>query len=98
MDTGTLRLLFLLILLFLAGGIYSFVSSIFTKNKWVRFLPTLLSLLLIPYLLYQTYFGNLEGFMPLAYLLFIFMLAAVVFGNLVGNLIFRKLPDKRTRS
>jgi len=40
----------------------------------------------------------LGGFMPLAYLLFVFMLAAVVFGNLVGNLIFRKLPDKRTRS
>jgi len=98
MDTGILRLLFLLVLLFLAGGMYSFVSSLFTKNKWVRLLPTLLSLLLIPYLLYQTYFGNLEGFLPLAYLLFIFMLAAVVFGNLVGNFIFRKFPEKRTRS
>lgn len=98
MDTGILRLLFVLVLLFLAGGMYSFISSLFTKNKWVRLLPTLLSLLLIPYLLYQTYFGNLEGFLPLAYLLFIFILAAVVFGNLVGNFIFRKFPEKRTKS
>jgi len=97
MDTGTLRLLFLLILLFLAGGIYSFVSSLFTKNKLVRFLPTLLSLILIPYLLFQTYFGDLEGFMPLAYLLFVFMVTAVVVGNIAGNIVFRKLPDRRTR-
>lgn len=97
MDTGTLRLVFLLFLLFLAGVFYSLIAALLTKNKWVRLLPALLSLFLIPYLLYQTYFGNLEGFMPLAYLLFVFMVASVLLGNLIGYFVFRKLPVRRTR-
>lgn len=96
MDTGTIRLVFLLLILFLTGGLYSFISSLLTKNKLVRFLPSVIALFLIPYLLYQTYFVDLEGFLPLAYLLFIFMTVAVVFGNLIGNIIFRKLPHRKS--
>lgn len=96
MDNGTLRL-FLYLLLFLAGGAaYSMLLSYFTKNWVLRYLPSLISLLLIPYLVYNMYFGNLEGFLPLAYFIFALTVFAVMVGNVLANLLFDRRQKKKT--
>ncbi|MBO1265727.1 hypothetical protein J3A84_11870 [Proteiniclasticum sp. SCR006] len=95
MDNGTLRLIGLMLLFMLGGGLYSLVMSYFTKNNLLRFLPSLAGIILIPYLIYQMYYGNLEGFMPLAYLLFIFMILSIIIGNVLANIIVNILQKRK---
>lgn len=97
MDSATLRLLLLLLSLILAGGFYSFIVSLFTKNNWIRFLPTFLGIFMVIYLFFQAYNADHEGFLQIAYMLFIMMVVSVVIGNILGNIIFRNLPDRRMR-
>ncbi len=87
MDSGTLRLIGVILLFIIGGALYSLIMSYFTKNNILRFLPSVAGILIIPYLLYRMYFGNLEGFLPLAYLLFIFMITSVIFGNVLSNIV-----------
>lgn len=87
MDSGTLRLIGVILLFIVGGVLYSIIMSYFTSNNFLRFLPSVVGIILIPYLLYRMYFGNLEGFLPLAYLLFIFMITSVIIGNVLSNII-----------
>ena len=95
MDSGTLRLVGVLLLFIIGGALYSFVMSYFTKNNILRFLPSAAGIIVIPYLLYRMYFGNLEGFLPLAYLLFIFMITAVIFGNVLSNIVINIVKKRK---
>lgn len=95
MDNGTLRLVGLMLLFMVGGGLYSLVMSYFTKNNLLRFLPSLAGAILIPYLIYQMYYGNLEGFMPLAYLLFIFMILSIIIGNVLANITVNILRKRK---
>lgn len=97
MDTATLRLIFYILLFILGGAVYSLVISNFTRNWILRYLPSLAGSFLIPYLIYRMYFGNLEGFLPLAYLIFIFTVAAVILGNVFANIIIRLREKSGTR-
>lgn len=95
MDNGTLRLVGLMLLFMVGGGLYSLVMSYFTKNNLLRFLPSLAGVILIPYLIYHMYYGNLEGFMPLAYLLFIFMILSIIIGNVLANITVNILRKRK---
>ena len=87
MDNANLRLILILLLFIFGGAVYSFVIAYFTQNKILRFLPSIAGVFIIPYLFYRMYYGNLEGFMPLAYLLFIFMITAIILGNVLAGII-----------
>lgn len=95
MDSGTLRLIGLMLLFITGGALYSLIMSYFTRNPILRFLPSIGGTILVPYLIYQMYFGDLEGFMPLAYLLFIFMILAVVMGNAVTNIVINIMRRRK---
>ncbi|HBT18795.1 MAG TPA: hypothetical protein DEA52_01920 [Clostridiaceae bacterium] len=90
MDNGTLRLVLIILLLIFGGGLYSYVIVRFTKNKPLVFLPTILGILLSVYLIYQIYFGNLEGFLSLGYFLLVLMILAGVLGNALAGILFLK--------
>lgn len=87
MDNANLRLILIMLLFIFGGALYSVIIAYFSKNRILRFLPSITGVFLIPYLLYRMYYGNLEGFMPLAYLLFIFMITAVILGNVLAGVI-----------
>jgi len=87
MDSGTLRLIGVILLFIIGGALYSIIMSYFTTNNILRFLPSVAGIIIIPYLFYRMYFGDLEGFLPLAYLLFIFMITSVIFGNVLSNIV-----------
>ncbi|MFH5837191.1 hypothetical protein ACHAL6_14110 [Proteiniclasticum sp. C24MP] len=95
MDSGTLRLIGLMLLFIVGGGLYSLVMSYFTKNSLLRFLPSIAGIILIPYLIYQMYYGNLEGFLPLAYLLFVFMILSVILGNTLTNIVLNVIRKRK---
>lgn len=87
MDNGNFRLILILLLFATGGALYSIVISYFTPNRIWRYLPSMAGVFLISYLLYRMYYGNLEGFLPLAYLLFIFLITAVILGNVAAGII-----------
>ncbi|WP_312654547.1 hypothetical protein [Proteiniclasticum sp.] len=97
MDNSNLRLILLMLLFIFGGALYSVIIAFFTKSKILRFLPSIAGVFIIPYLIYRMYYGNLEGFMPLAYLIFIFMITAVILGNVLAGVIisYRNRSKKR---
>lgn len=95
MDNANLRLILIMLLFIFGGALYSVIIAYFTKNRILRFLPSITGVFLIPYLLYRMYYGNLEGFMPLAYLLFIFMITAVILGNVLAGVIISFRNSKK---
>lgn len=95
MDSSNVRLLLYLSLFIFGGALYSILVSYFTKNVFLRYLPTFISALFILYFLYLIYFTELEGFLSLAYLIFIFTATAVILGNVTSNLV---LGFKKKRS
>lgn len=96
MDNANLRLILILLMLISGGAVYSFVIAYFSKNRILRFLPSIAGVFIIPYLLYRMYYGNLEGFLPLAYLLFIFMITAIIFGNVLAGVIISYRNRKKS--
>lgn len=96
MDNANLRLILVMLLFILGGAVYSLVISYFTRNRILRFLPSIAGVFMIPYLLYRMYYGNLEGFMPLAYLLFIFLITAVILGNVAAGVIISYRNRKKS--
>ena len=87
MDSSNIRLILYLSLFIFGGALYSFLVSYLTKNMFLRYLPTFIAALSILYFLYLIYFTDLEGFLPLAYMIFIFTAVAVIFGNVTANFI-----------
>ncbi len=98
MDSGLIRLILFLLLFLMGGVIYSLLISYFTKSRILRYLPTLILLILSFYFLYLIYFTELEGFLDLGYLLIVFMATAFIFGNVLTNLIINLYRRKKSRT
>ena len=98
MDSGLIRLILFLLLFLMGGVIYSLLISYFTKSRILRYLPTLILLILSFYFLYLIYFTELEGFLDLGYLLIVFMATAFIFGNVLANLVINVYRKKKSRT
>lgn len=73
------------------GAVMSLLLSKFFIKKWLWYFPSVIGVLVIIYFSLKIQFETLEGFEELGYIIIIFMVAAVMIGNLLTNvLIFLK--------
>lgn len=98
LDSGLIRLIFILLLFLLGGAVYSLLISYFTKSRILRYLPTFILLVVSFYLLYLIYFTELEGFLDLGYLMIVFIATAFIFGNISTNLIINFYRNKKSKA
>lgn len=98
MDSGLIRLIFILLLFLLGGAVYSLLISYFTKSRILRYLPTFILLAVSFYLLYLIYFTELEGFLDLGYLMIVFIATAFIFGNIFTNLIINFYRNRKSKA
>ncbi|MBW8382886.1 MAG: hypothetical protein K0M69_10260 [Youngiibacter sp.] len=87
MDSSTIRLILILGAFFLGGGIYSIIVSLFTRNVYIRHIPSFLGAAVILYYVYQLMTTTPEGFRDIAYILSVIMIGFVIFGNVITNII-----------
>lgn len=87
MDSSTIRLILIIGAFFMAGSIYSIVTSLFTRNAYIRHIPSFLGAAVIIYYIYQLMTTTPEGFRDIAYILSVIMIGFVIFGNVITNII-----------
>lgn len=80
------RLILILLALMAVGAVMSLLLSKFFKRKWIWYSPSMIGTLFIVYYLLKIQFVEMEGFGELGYLIIIFMLIAIVTGNILTNL------------
>ena len=72
----------------ISGGVgMSIILTKFFIKKWVWYIPSIIMLLVISYILLKIYSEKMEGYVELGYNIRILMMAAVMSGNLMTNLI-----------
>jgi hypothetical protein len=92
------RVVLTILALMTAGAVMSLLLSRFFRKKWVWYFPNVIGVLVIIFFSLKIQFENLEGFEELGYIIIIFMVAAVMIGNLLTNVLIvlrRKITKKK---
>lgn len=92
------RVALTILVLITAGAVTSLLLSRFFRKKWVWYFPSMIGVIFIINYSLKIQFENLEGFVELEYIILIYMVAAVVVGNLLTNVLIvrrRKITKKK---
>lgn len=92
------RVVLTLLVLITAGAVTSLLLSRFFRKKWVWYFPSMIGVIFITNYSFKIQFENLEGFEELGYIILIYMVGAIMVGNLLTNVLIirrRKITKKR---
>jgi len=91
------RIALTILALMIAGAVMSLLLSRVYKKKWVWYLPSVIGVIVVAFLSLKIQFENLEGFEELGYIMIMFMVIAVMIGNLLTNvlIVLRRRKKKR---
>lgn len=70
-----------------AGAVMSLLLSRFFRKKWVWYFPSVIGVLVITFFSLKIHFEYMEGFEELGFIIINFMVAAVMMGNLLTNVL-----------
>lgn len=86
----------------LAGGaLLSLLLSRFSRRIWVWYIPSMIGMLFIAYYTMKIQSENMEGTVELGYVLLTLMIAAVMTGSILANLIIgrrRRISERSERT
>ena len=82
MDIVALTILALII----GGVVMSLLLSRYARKIWVWYIPSMIGVVVISYYSLFIELNNLEGHVELGYIFLIFMIAAVMLGNILANI------------